>query len=61
MTPSLEVPQPAVAAFGPRSLLATGTVAGSVDSSFSQTSSLEVNLQISYCIMLRDARLHASG
>ncbi|EIE18851.1 hypothetical protein COCSUDRAFT_49081 [Coccomyxa subellipsoidea C-169] len=42
MAPVKEIPLSAVVAFGPRSLLATGTVAGSIDSDFSSSSSLEV-------------------
>ena len=42
MAAKLEILQPAVAAFGPRSLLATGTVAGSIDANFSQASFIEV-------------------
>ena len=42
MAPNNEISLSAVVAFGPRSLLATGTVAGSIDSNFATSSSLEV-------------------
>jgi hypothetical protein len=44
MPPIKEIPLPGVLAFGPRSVLAAGTVAGSIDNTASKSSTLEVTI-----------------